>query len=752
MSNFKYVGKSLPRHDVLEKATGKIKYVGDMKIDGMLYARLVLSEVGHGKIKNIDTSKAESLPGVVGVFTHKNTPNRKYNSHQWMVGLKEIEDQRLFSDKARYHGDRIAAVVAKDEKTAIKAAELVEVEYEELPAVIDPEESIKEETIKIHEKGNNPFNKTVKCGNSEEAFKDAEYIFEDKVRTPKQHHAAMEPHICLAEPDSAGNITIWTPCQVVFQVQLIVSKATGISKKKIRVIKAPMGGSFGGKGQPTLEPVCAYLANELQAPVRLATDRSQSVIGTRTRHKTVGKVKTAVNTEGKIIAREVDIIGDTGAYYTNGTAFVMAMAKKLFRLYRIKDQTYKGRSVYTNTPIGGACRGYGSPQIHAVTEINLSNIARKMNWDPVKFRLKNLVHPFDEDGIGGPNLGNARAIECVEKGAEKFNWKQKWNREKDEGRYIRGIGMACATHGNGYRGAYPDFMNITLRINEDGEAILNSAIHDLGCGTVTTMKQIVAEVIDLHPDSIRAPEGDTLLSPYDSAGTQASRVTYVCGGAAKKVAEMLKDKIINYASKLFECSIEDIDLQDGYVVNQNNSKQKITYRELAQKVQLEFEDDLTVSHTYKSPANPGVYAANFVEVKVDTYTGLVEILDFVASHDVGQAINTGFVEGQIQGGAHMSLGYGLMEEFKINKKGIIKSQNFSKYHIINAPDMPEVKVVLVEDGEETGPFGAKSVGEICAVAAAPAIVNAINNALDTYITTLPATPERIIETLKEKRN
>lgn len=746
----KYIGNSIPRHDVKEKATGHIDFVGDMKLDDMLYAKLLLSNVAHANISKIDNSRAEKLLGVEKIFTYKDVPKNYYNSHKWYKGVDVPKDELLLCDKVRYFGDRIAVVVAKDIDTAERALSLINVEYENLPAVISIEDALKVDSIKIHDKENMIFSKEIKCGDPDEVFQKAEYVFEDKIFTPKQHHAAIENHVCLASLDSFGDITIWTPCQVVFQVQLIVAEALNMPLHKIRVIKAPMGGSFGGKGLPILEPICAFLAKETGHPIKLVMDRTQSIIGTRSRNSTEAVIKTAVDKDGVMLARDIDVKVDGGAYYTNASAVAMAMGKKAFRLYRIRHQRFHVTSVYTNTVIGGACRGYGSPQIHVISEINMNNVARGLNMDPAELRLKNLVEPYDGDPIGGPNLGNARGIDCVKKGMEAFEWKKKWNRPKDKGRFVRGVGMACATHGNGYHGAYPDFITMTLRMTDDDRVILKSAIHDLGCGTVTSIKQIVAETLDIHPDNIITPEGDTFMSPYDSAGTQASRVTFVCGGCAKKISEIAKRKFIFNASKILNCSEENIMMEDGYVWNIEKDTEKYSYGEMIVKMQNALEDDINITYTYKSPANPGVYAANFVEVEIDTFTGLVKVLDLLAVHDIGKAINRGFVEGQIQGGVQMSIGYALSEEIVIDNKGRVGTLNFSKYHVINAPDMPNVEVLLIEEEDEYGPYGAKSVGEICAVAAAPAIINAINNALDINITSLPAIPEKILQAINNK--
>ncbi|MBB6218921.1 xanthine dehydrogenase molybdenum-binding subunit [Anaerosolibacter carboniphilus] len=743
-SNYILQGKTLPLHDIREKVTGKIKYTGDMEMPGMVYGNLILSSIPHGKIKDIDISKAKALPGVIEIFTYQNSPDTKYNSHQWYVGQELVKDEVLFTQEVRFVGDRIGAVVAKDQETAEQAVDLIEIIYEEQPALIHPEKAYGSIGYQIG-------SKEIRCGESEKEMEAAPFVVEDRVETQKVHHGAMETHVCLAAIDSYGKITIWTPCQVVYQVRLLVAEILELPLNKVRVIKTPTGGSFGGKGQPVLEPITAFLAHALGVPVKLQLDRRGSIIGTRTRTATIGKVKTAVDGDGNILARDIQMLVDTGAYYTNAMAVTLAMGKKAFRLYDIKHQRFVGKMVYTNTPIGGACRGYGSPQIHALTEINLDSVARVLKMNPLDLRLRNLVHPYDKDPVGGPDLGNARIIDCVIQGAEVFRWRERWGRAKDKDRYARGIGMACATHGNGYHGAYPDFITMTLRMNEDGEIFLNGALHDLGCGTIVSIKQIVAEVLDIEIGKIYAPEGDTEVSPYDSAGTQASRVTFVCGGCARKVAEMAKGKFIAFAARILQCKQSEVRMEDGMIWRETNEGNKLKYGEMILKIQHQFQEDIFVSHTYQSPGNPASYGVNFVEVEVDTYTGLIKVVEALAVYDIGKAINRGFVEGQIRGAIQMGIGLALSEEIHVDGKGRITGDSLSKYHMINAPDMPDVDILLVEEGEELGPFGAKSIGEISTVPITPAVINAINHALDTRITSLPATPEKVLAAIMGKR-
>ena len=743
----KYVGKALPIEDGPAKVTGRMKYAGDMAFDGMLHAAFVFSSVPHGKVKNIDAAEAMALPGVVKIFTHTNSPDVKFNTQNWFIGQKNVEDQQLFPEVMRFVGDTVAAVIAESKETARRAADLIKVEYEKLPVVINPEDAL-QGTIQLHEEGNPFFTMESKCGDVDAVFASQGVItVEDRVETPKIHHVAMENHVCIAEPDHNGRITVYTPCQVVFGVRVLVAKVLNMPLNKIRVVKSSIGGSFGGKQEVTLEPYSAFFAKETGRPVILEFEREASIVSTRTRTKTIGYVKTAVDPSGLILARQTEVVVDTGAYTSNGAVICRAMNRKLYRLYRIPNQRYAAKAVHTNTSIGGACRGYGSPQIHAITEISLDHVARRLGMDPVELRLKNLVHPFDKDPLNDASLGNARIIDCVQKGAEEFDWSRKWSREKDPGRWRRGVGMACVNHVNGYFGAYQDFGAMNLRMLEDGSMTLRTGLHDMGSGAVIAIKQIVAEVLDISPEVIEVLETDTDASSYD-VGCQSSRTIYVCGTNAVKTAEAWRRLFFAESAKILGCSANEVFMQDGMVWC-DKSPERLSYGQMACLVQQQNRVELSVTVDYQAPANPASYAVNFIEVEVDTLTGLVKILDVVAVHDIGQAINTGVVEGQVHGGVQMGLGLALCEDIAFHPlTGIPKGNKFSRYNLINASDMPPVRMFLIEEGEEFGPFGAKSVGEIATIATAPATVNAINNALGTNLTILPLTPDKILAAIQ----
>ncbi|CAA7600561.1 Aldehyde oxidase and xanthine dehydrogenase, a/b hammerhead domain protein [Acididesulfobacillus acetoxydans] len=746
----KQVGRSYPLHDAEAKATGRIRYTGDMSLQGMLCARILFSPLPHARIRRIDAAGALALPGVYGVFTHENTPDVLYNSQVWYAGQEALKDERLFPDTVRYIGDRVAAVVAANEQTAAKALGLIKVDYEELPAVFEAEQALRTDVpVPALAPWASPFfSKEISVGHVDECFEAPDaVVIEDRVETPKIHHAALEPHVCVAYPDHNGKITVLTPCQILYSVRLVVATVLGLPFNKVRVLKTPMGGSFGGKQEVTLEPLAAFFALATGRPVKIQLTRHESIISTRTRTKTIGYVRTAWDKAGNLLARDLKTVIDTGAYTSNGAIIGMAMGKKAFRLYRIPNQRYRTESVHTNTPVAGAARGYGSPQIHAITEINIDHAARRLGIDPVKLRLRNLVRPGDLDAGGGPPLGQAQIIACVAEGAKAFGWAQRRDAPHGTGRFRRGAGMACATHSNGYFGGFQDFTTMTLRMLEDGSMILNSGIQDLGCGTVTSMKQIIAEVMAISPDRIEAPEGDTETSPYD-VGSQASRVTHVAGACALHTAGKLKEKLCREAAKLLECAPDEVILQSERIRSAAHPEKDCSYGEMVSLIQEKNRTEIIITETFQAQDNPGSYGADFVEVEVDTWTGLVRVVEVLAVHDVGRAINPGFVRGQIYGGVQMGIGYALTEDIAVDPvSGRAKGDRFSRYHLVNMPDMPPVRVILIEKGGDLGPFGAKSIGEIATCPTAPAVVNAVNQALGTNLETLPLTPERILRAL-----
>lgn len=749
---YKYLGKRILRQDSYDRATGKTQYTLDMQREGMLFAKLIISSKAHAKYK-LDLSEALKVEGIVKIYTYDDIKHTNYyNSMEWFTGIQGKRDEKIINDISRFVGDRIGIIVGNSKESVEKALSKVKINYEELKVVVNLDESIKDEFI-IKNDTNLCYSKKIEYGNFEKEIEKSDYIIKTKGKTPKIHHLAIEPHVCLSEIDIYDNLVVWTPCQVAFAVQMHISRILDVPYNKVRVIKSNMGGSFGGKQQPILEPISAFVTLDLKKPVMFYMDRYETLVGTVSRNSIDVEIETAVTKEGKILARKVNASVDGGAYDTNATSIVNAFMKKLFRLYDIPCQKVEAKSYYTNTIPGGAARAYGGPQSHAISEINIDQVANKLNMDPCEFRLLNLADPYQDDPTGGPNLGNAQVKECVRQGMKRFDWykRKETIKNKNTDRYAYGIGVAAATHGNGYKGAFPDFCNVEFTLFSDSSAMVKISVHEQGCGTIASLTQIAAEALDLEPSKIRMTETDTLFTPYDAAGTQASRVTFVNGGAIKKAGEQLREKLIETAIKLKGFKREDIYTDNGKVFCKK-SGESVDYSELVKFAEKNNFEAMTVYVHHEQEANPAAFAVFFAEVKVDKYTGIVEIVDALAVHDIGQAVNPTLVEGQIYGGAHMSLGMALSEELVYDKNGNIKTNSLSKYHVLNSQDMPKIDILLIESEDKSAPYGIKSVGEMSCVAPAPALINAINNALGTNITSYPATPERIINAILEKEN
>lgn len=745
-NSHKYVGKSLKRVDIEEKATGKLRYLGDMMSGGTNHAKLILSSVANGKVLSIDTSEAMKVPGVIKIYTPEDDPGRYYNSCVYLPDQTDARDECIFTDRPLYVGDRIGAVLAKTDDAARKATALIKVTYETFEPVLDPIKALK--AASFREGHPQVITGSISYG-EEHPLSTEEVSFETTVRTPRLHHGAMENHICQAYMAYGNVVVVESPCQMIFTIRYALATLFNMPMNKIRVKKAPMGGTFGGKQEVILEPACALIAMDTGQPVRIALDRAETIATTRVRAETIGKVRTVADRTGRFIHRDIDTIANVGAYATGGHRLTMAMGKKTSRLYRIPSQNFTGQTVFTNTTPSGAFRGYGSPQIHTVTEIHVDLLARKLNMDPADIRMMNLVYPGDDDPASPVSLGNARIRDCLSTGVEKFNWAEKREKDQGTGRYRTGTGLACCTHGNGYFGSpFPDFMSMAMRFCEDGTVLVNASLHELGNGTLTTIGQIVAEVLNVAPEKIFVTEGDTQMAPFD-VGCVASRVTYVCGACAQELAEKLKDRFTDQIMKITGAAFEDVLLQDEQVFI--SGEYTGNYGDMVCRIAKELLEEVGEYHHYKPTMNPASYGVHMADVKVDTLTGLVQVSDFMAVHDVGKAINPRLLNGQIYGGVQMGIGMALTEDLPYDRSGNIKNRSLSRYHMVNAPDMPNVHIELIEEIEPGGPFGAKSIGEICTVPTAAAVVNAVNHALGTSMTDLPLTPEKVLAAIEDKK-
>lgn len=749
MNKYDFVGESFSINDAAAKATGAMKFASDINLYRELHLKLILSEAGHALIKNIDVSEAEKVSGYRAILSYKDYQGKKFNSYRTFPDQPDCpEDRYIFADKARFVGDIIAVVACETKAAAERAARLVKVEYEELPVMASPAESLRDGAAPIHEGGNliEEFERVREgkqfATGAEEAFR----VTTD-IRTQKMNHVAMETHSYLADWNAQDGVTIWTPTQGIYGIRTVVADMLDLPYSKVRVVKVPMGGSFGGKQEFIYEPLVAFVAKKLERPVKLHLTRRESMIATINRTDCATKITTAFDAGGRILSCEVDNLVDSGAYCSSGLDFAHAVSGKIPRLYRCPLYRHRGRVCYSNSPIAGGMRGWGSPEIMTALELHMDDAARKLRTDPVELRLKNVVEAGDVDICNGISLGNAQIKRCLREGAEAFRWKERFAAPHGQGRFRRGVGIACGAHKNGIFSGSPDLSGMTLSMNEDGTVNLRTSVHDVGCGTVRSMQIILAEVLRMDPDLIFVTEGDTKFTPYD-CGTYGSRTTYVAGACAKETAEKFKELMLRTASKLLGIPASGLTLRDGRVAVTDATAGGISYRELAARAINELSTEMILTNSYKSDSNPGSYAVNFAEAEVDTLTGLVKITDFLSVNDIGQAINRQMVFNQIGGGVQMAAGFALCEDLGINSKGVPTKDSLKKYNTLNAVDMPAVKAILVEEGGDKGPFGAKSIGEISTVPGAAAIVNAVNNALGTSIRELPLTPERIVEAFR----
>lgn len=732
MEDYSRIGQATPIRDAALKVTGRKQYVGDMKLHGMLYGEVLFSRVAHGKIKSIDTSAAEALPGVRAVVCYKNAPDTLYNSAVRFYEHQIPNTERIFDDTVRFVGDRVAAVAADTPAIAKKAVGLIKVEYEELPVYLDPEEAMREDSYPIHGKSNAITTMVHNAGDLEKGFAQADHIFEDRYTTQPIHHCAIEPHVAIADYDYTGKLTIYSACQNTFGYRIILSRIFKMPMSRIRMVTPAIGGAFGGKLEMTLEPVAALLSMKAGRPVKLVYSRQACIDSTRTRHASVVYLKTGVKNDGTIVAQDIRIITNTGAYASSALNVLGALSHKVFKVYKIPNMRFTGTPVYTNTPIAGAMRGYGSPQAFFGQQRQFQKIAKALGMSVVDLQLKNLVNPEDCDPMGF-KLGNPHPKDCVTRGVELM---KNWQPLDDEGgKYAIGVSMAVGAHGCGCFGAHRDQACVMLKMNEDGTCTYFTGTHDMGNGSVTAQTQVVSNVLKIPLSHITTLEADTDTCPWQ-LGDYSSHGVYVTASAAKKCAESVAAELIKEAALMLEEPEENLELTAAGVASRTSGK-TVSLSDVVVHAQDKSVREIICSETYRMPDGPTAYGAHFVRVKVEKATGAVQVTDYVAVHDVGKVINRMGIEGQLEGGIQMGMGYALCEGLKFDEKGRNTYNNFRKYKMFTADQMPKIQVDFIEAGEPNGPYGAKSIGEAAVVPSNPAVMNAVCAAMDVEINSSP---------------
>lgn len=751
LNEYQVIGKELSNDQAYGKVTGKIKYCADQQSREMLFLRLKAGTVTHGLIKAVRTDRALALPGVRAVYSCENTPDTLYDRGRVAPWETVPNQERLFDRHVRYVGQRVAAVVAESEETAEQACRLIEVEYEPLPSAVSVEQAQQEDAPRLYEQGNVFPAEGFDRGSFGQAPGALEHTSHSHIG--RMTHLCLETASCRAKYDpSERMLTVWTGCQSVFGVRSTVAEFLKLPYAKVRVIKVPMGGSFGVKQETLLEPMTAYAAWQLQADVRLVYTREEQIVNTMMKHSLDAEVRSKVEPDGTIQALSLSCTLDAGAYLTVSRDYAGTIGEKMGKVYRIPNLHYDGRAVCTNTPVNGSFRSWGSCEGALCMENHWNMVARELGMDPVEFRLKNIHEPYELELVHHVSVGNAHFRECLVRGREAFGWEARKaecrRKNARQGRYRYGVGMALTSHTSSFYPYRVDIASSTARLQEDGSLIVHVPVHDHGCGTVMAMKKIASEVTGVGLDQITLREADTEVSLYDH-GCYASRSVYSLGSSVKACCEKLMDLARKRASGALGCSDSFLLYDKGAFYQEQNPASRITLAETAEYSIRVLGQDLFVQTTTNARANPGVPAAHFTHVRVDTCTGFTKILDCLSVHDIGKAINPDLCRGQVGSGIQQGIGMALCEEIKIHPKtGEALITNFKNYEVANACDVPDYQVLFIEDPEPSGPFGAKSIGEVVLAPVAPAIVAAVNDALGTRLTRLPLTPAVILEALE----
>ena len=753
MTQFSTIGQRAPRVDAPQIVRGEAQYTVDLALPGMLTGLILRSPVPHARIKSIDTARARALHGVMAILTGEDTLGLKYGYR-----ASSADEYALALGKVRYVGEEVAVVAARDRDTAEAALSLIDVDYEILPAVFDPREAMAEGAPLVHEAtaGNVSYKPCFDWGNVDEGFAASDYIREDSFSTQPQIHCSMEPHAAIAQ-FVGGFLTVWSTTQGPYALRKDLALTLGIPEGKIRVVKPRMGGGFGGKREMFASDFCAALvAMKTARPVRIVYSRAEEFIATRQRHPMFITLKTGVKKDGTIMAKECVVVADGGAYNSRGPGILSYAGATLASLYRVPHVRYTGYHVYTNKPVGGAFRGYGSLQVRFADETQMDMIAEVLGIDPLEMRLNNIVATGDTT-VHGRRITSCGIRECLEKVAEVSGWREK--RLLNKPGY--GIGIACNDYVSAMRSLYEyDSSSALVRPNEDGTVDLYTGASDIGQGSDTTLAQIVAEELALPLEKIHVVAADTQTGVMD-LGSYASRVTFVAGNAALRAAQDLKTQLFRHLSAFWTVEPDQLVSCDGMIFATGRPDLSLTFAAAVLQI-LNKEGHFVIGRGYYDAPSEMVdyktgygntspsysYGAQVVEVQVDVKTGQTKVLRVVAASDCGRVINPLSLEGQAEGSIVCGLGMTLLED-RYTEEGKTLNPHFLGYQIPTAMEAPEMESFPIETIDPEGPFGAKGVSEGYQVPTAPAIANAIYDATGIRFTELPITPERIWQAIKK---
>ncbi|MBZ5583817.1 MAG: molybdopterin-dependent oxidoreductase, partial [Acidobacteriia bacterium] len=704
---------------------------------------------------------------VHAVLTYRDVPRVQHNTAGQAWPEPSPYDTYLLDSKVRFVGDRVAAVAAESRAIAEQALRLIEVEYEILPAVLDLERAMDDgapvihdepDSTGIHDASRNIAGYILKeLGDPDAAFREADYVFEREFRTPRQQHAMLEPHTTIAWLDAGNRLVLRTSTQVPFHARRQCAMILQIPVQRIHVIKPRIGGGFGGKQEMLLEDICGALALAARRPVKMEYTREEEFFMARSRHPQVLRMKMGVTRNGTILASELRVVASTGAYGSHATTVQGNTGSKVLPLYRARHMRFECHVVYTNTPVAGAFRGYGCPQGFFAQESLVDEIARELGMDPIEFHKRNMIRLGDVDELsavlGEGKKGLPRVVrscglrECIDRGAEAMGWARKRAKASGrKGRLRRGVGMSCSMQGSGIAGV--DWASAFLKLNEDGSFNLQVGASDVGAGADTVLAQIAAEALGVSLGKIVVASADTDFTPFD-VGAYASSTTIISGGAVKKAAEKVRQQICCVAARMLDAAPDTLVCRDDRVFA--GEEKSITLAEVAMRALYKEKTQIMDGASHFNTDSPPPFCATFAEVEVDVETGRVKVLNLISAVDPGTAINPKQAEGQVEGAAAQGLGFALTEEMILDGNGRMLNPTFLDYKIMGPKDL-NLTTILVETDEPLGPYGAKSVAETPINGPAPAVANAIYDAVGVRMRKLPIRAEDLLRALREKES
>jgi 4-hydroxybenzoyl-CoA reductase alpha subunit len=752
MSKYSVIGTRVHRVDGPEKITGSAKYTFDITLPGMLYGKVLRSPYPHAKILKINTKKAEKLIGVKAVVTGKDTIGKKQGI--WRRFPELCDEEILCRKKTRYIGDPVAAVAAIDEDLAEEALDLIEVEYEPLPAVFDPLEAIKEDAPQIHDgvELNLNINRHIEWGDVDEAFKKCDHIREDQYKLCSQAHVCMETHDGVVSYDHGGKMTVWTSTQSAYYIQRLMADMTGLREGDIRVINPYTGGGFGSKFELDSAQFCAaILSMKLCKPVKIVLSREEEFTATKRRTPMYYFVKLGAKKDGTLLAKEVRVITEGGAYTAMGaTALYLTGFFSSFP-YKYPNYRYDGYRAYTNTAPTSAMRGFGAPQSTFVSESQIDMMADDLGIDPIEIRRKNGMTP-NYVVPGQAFIQSCGLHQCLDKIEEHI--KQRGKLPPNHGIGVSAYGFMSGGIFNWFDTPYA-FSSAIVRINVDGKVDLFTGANEIGQGSDTTLSMICAEELGVKLEDIRIHSADTGICPPD-LGAWGSRETLMNGNAVKRAAADAKQQLLEFAAaKMAPNIVYDFDIKDRWVHLVDRPERGMSYFDVVKGAIRGKDGEAIMGRGHYTPHRKGMispaysFGVQAAEVEVDPETGKYKLVNVTTAHESGTVINPVGIEGQLEGAIMMAGGYGYCEDQPMDE-GKILNPSIADYKLIRSLDMPETKILEIDTYEPEGPFGAKEAGEGLTNPTAGAIGNAVYKAVGVRINDLPITPEKVFRALREK--